>query len=239
MQTFKSLLALCRVSNLPTIWMNVLTAVLLTAHTTGQPMAPGIVILLALALSAFYCGGMGLNDLCDRHWDAEHQPFRPIPAGRVSVALAWSVTATLFAAGFALLLLAPNLRALPAGLVLLGVIAAYDRFHKQHPATVLLMAAARLLVFIVCAEAIAGRVSNEVWIAGTLQFGYTMLITVVARHEHTRSKRYPFPVIPRMIAGMAVLDGLVLSVLISPIWLIPGLIAALLTHVGQRFVRGD
>lgn len=239
MQTFKSLLALCRVSNLPTIWMNVLTATLLTAYATGESVTPGIVLLLALAMSMFYCGGMGLNDLCDRHWDAEHQPFRPIPAGRVSVSLAWRVTAALFAGGLILLLLAPNIRALPAGIVLMIVIAAYDRFHKQHPATVLLMAAARLLVFVVCAEAIAGRVNNAIWIAGGLQFAYTLLITVVARHEHTRGKRYPFPVIPRMIAGMAILDGVVLSAMISPLWLIAGLVAALLTHVGQRYVRGD
>ena len=119
------------------------------------------------------------------------------------------------------------------------MIAAYDRYHKRHPATVLLMAAARLLVFVVTAEAIAGQVGALVWIAGSLQFVYTLLITVVARHEHARGKRYAFPLIPRMIAGMAVLDGLVLTALVSPLWLIAGFAAALLTHFGQRYVRGD
>ena len=37
----KTLLALCRVSNLPTVWMNVLTAVVLT----GADVGPGVVAL--------------------------------------------------------------------------------------------------------------------------------------------------------------------------------------------------
>jgi 4-hydroxybenzoate polyprenyltransferase len=237
--SLKSILALCRVSNLPTVWMNVLTAAVLTAHASSQPIAPSLVIMLAVALSAFYCGGMSLNDLCDRHWDKEHQPFRPIPAGRVSVALAWVVTLVLFATGVVLLLLAPNIRGLGAGILLLAVIVAYDRYHKRHPAAVFLMATSRLLVFIVTAEAIAGRPADAVWLAGGLQFGYTLMVTLVARYENSRGKRFSFPVIPRMIAGMAVLDGIVLSLLVSPIWLIAGLTAAVLTHVGQRYVRGD
>lgn len=235
----KSILTLCRVSNLPTVWMNALTAVVLTADATRQAVMPGDIILLALGLSALYCGGMSLNDVCDRHWDAEHQPFRPIPSGRVSLRQARLITLTLFAGGLALLLLAPDIRGLWAGFVLLAVIFLYDRYHKRHPATALLMAAARLLVFIVCAEAVAGRVSDGVWIAGGLQFCYTLLITVVARHENTRRVRYRFPLIPRMIAAMAVLDGLVLAVMVSPLWLAAGFAAALLTHFGQRYVRGD
>ena len=95
----KPILALCRVSNLPTVWMNVLTAVVLTADALNQLVVPGNVILLMLALSALYCGGMCLNDLCDRHWDADHQPFRPIPSGRVGLRQAHIITGRNRAAG--------------------------------------------------------------------------------------------------------------------------------------------
>ena len=57
----KPILALCRVSNLPTVWMNVLTAVVLTADALNQLVVPGNVILLMLALSALYCGDMCLK----------------------------------------------------------------------------------------------------------------------------------------------------------------------------------
>ena len=182
---------------------------------------------------------MSLNDLYDRHWDADHQPFRPIPSGRVDLRQAQIITVTLFAGGLVLLLFAPNIRGLWIGFVLLAVIYLYNHYHKQYPATVLLMATARLLVFLLCAEAVSGQISIGVWIAGSLVFCYTLLITVIARHENNRQVPYRFPLIPRMIAGMAVLDGLVLAVMVSPQWFVVGFAAALLTHFGQRYVRGD
>jgi 4-hydroxybenzoate polyprenyltransferase len=235
----RSILALCRVSNLPTVWMNVLTATVLTGHAIGREMPSEAFLLLAAALSGFYCGGMSFNDLCDRDWDAERQPFRPIPSGRVTVATARAVTVILFGGGLALLWLTPDIRGLAAGFFLLVVIFLYDRYHKRHPGTVLLMAAARLMIFVVCAQALAGRVTGGVWVAGGAQFVYTLLITAVARHEYSRGVPYRIALIPNMIAGMAVLDGSVLAVLVAPAWLGAGVAAALLTRFAQHFVRGD
>jgi len=232
---WKTLLALCRVSNLPTVWMNVLTAVVLS----GADVSPGVVVLLMASLSAFYCAGMSLNDVCDHAADAESQPFRPIPAGRISLTGARVVTGVLFVAGFGLLACAPERTAFGPAVVLLALIVGYDVLHKAHAATVVLMAATRLMVFVVAAWAVAGTASAVVIAAGVLQFGYTLLVTVVARYENTRGRRYPFPVIPRMIAAMALVDGGVLTLWVSPWWLVPGLGAALLTHIGQRYVRGD
>jgi 4-hydroxybenzoate polyprenyltransferase len=104
---------------------------------------------------------------------------------------------------------------------------------------VLLMAACRALVFVVCAQAVVGRVPVLVAAAGAIQFGYTLLVSVVARSENARQARFGFPVIPAMIAGTGVVDGLFLAVWIAPGWLVAGLAAALLTLLGQRVVRGD
>jgi 4-hydroxybenzoate polyprenyltransferase len=219
--------------------MNVITAAVLVGYAAPQPGSWTVVALLVVALSVFYCGGMSLNDVCDYTWDKEHQNFRPIVAGKITLTQARVISAALFAIGFVLLALAPNVMGLAYGFLLFAVIYAYNYFHKAHASSVLLMAAARALVFVVAAQAIAGELNVWIYTAAGLQFAYTLLLTVVARHENTRGKPYSGPVIPRMIAGMALVDGLLLAILIAPLWLVLGAVMALLTRFGQRYVRGD
>lgn len=239
MPAFKTLLALCRVSNLPTVWMNVVAAVALTSGQMGEPFAGGVAALVVLAMSAFYAGGMAFNDYCDRHWDAQHQTFRPIPSGRVSARFALLLSAGLFGAGLALVSLAPNSTGLVAALALLVLILAYDCLHKRHWATVVLMAGTRLGVFAVAALSLADTLSPVVVTLALVQFFYTLLVTVVARLESRRPGGYGFPVIPTMIAGMGVIDGAVLAVAVSPYWLLAGAATFFLTRWAQRYVRGD
>jgi 4-hydroxybenzoate polyprenyltransferase len=215
--------------------MNVLTAVVLA----GGEGFSALTLLLAVSLSGFYCGGMCLNDLFDRVHDSEHQPFRPIPSGRVSVGEARGTASLLLGAGSVLLAFTPHPNALVPGLVLLATIAGYNRLHKQHAWTVLLMAACRTLIFVVCAQAVAGAVTPLVLAAGFVQFGWTLLVTVVARAENARATRFEFPPIPYLIASMAIVDGLFLAITVSPAWLAAGIAAAVLTLLGQRIVRGD
>ena len=229
-----AILALCRVSNLPTVWMNVVAAAVLT----GSDQAAAV-ILLAASMSAFYSGGVALNDLLDREWDAREQPYRPIPSGRVTVGQARLTTYVLLGLGVGLLLLAPFPAALLPALVLLGLIVTYDRFHKQYSASVLLMAACRLMVFAVSSWALAGTVVVWALAGGSVCFAYTLLISVVARHENTRGRPYAWPVVPRMIAGMSLVDGAFVGAVVAPLWVLAGLAAALLAHLAQSWVRGD
>jgi len=236
----KSVLALCRVSNLPTIWMNVIAAAVLVGYAHQLPVSWGVVAMIAVAMSAFYCAGMSLNDVCDYTWDKQHQPYRPIVEGKVSLTQAKAITFVLFAVGFDLLALAPSYAGLIYSLALFAVIYAYNVFHKQHSSSVFLMAGARALVFVVTAQAIVGEFSVWVLIAAGLQFVYTLSLTLVGRHESKRGKPYSGPVIPRMIAGMALLDGIVLALVTAvPVWLALGVAMAFLTRFGQRYVRGD
>ena len=87
-------LRLGRISNLPTVWTNVLVGVMLG----GGSLADSRLALLMVALSLFYVGGMFLNDAFDRDFDAKHRPERPIPSGQVSAH-------EVFIAGFGLLAL--------------------------------------------------------------------------------------------------------------------------------------
>lgn len=235
----KSVLALCRVSNLPTIWMNVITASVLISSADKQPVNWLVVVMLAVAISAFYCAGMSLNDACDYKWDQQHQPYRPLVEGKVSLAQAKIITLFLFGVGFALLAVAPSYSGLLYSLALFVVIYGYNVFHKKHSTSVFLMAGARLLVFIVTAEAIMGDLNSSVIMAALFQFAYTLALTLVGRHESKRVRPFAGSVIPRMIAGMAVLDGIVLAIFVFPVWLALGVVMALLTRFGQSYVRGD
>jgi 4-hydroxybenzoate polyprenyltransferase len=237
-------LALCRVSNLPTVWMNVLTAALLCGWPLAGPQGAAPVLLMMVTLSCFYCGGMALNDLCDRTHDALHQPFRPIPAGRIGVGQAWSTTCLLFGLGLAALLALPAPAGFGAGfaaaLALLAVICAYDYLHKAHASSVLLMACARLLVYVVTAAALTGTVAPQVWLAALIQAGYVLALTAVARAEHRApGGRYGWPVVPWLIALMPLVDGLLAAWWAGLPWLAAGVLATVLTRLGQRRVRGD
>lgn len=236
----KPLLALCRISNLPTVWMNVLTAMVLVDFAIPGTVQWCWFPLLALALSAFYCGGMVLNDLCDYQWDKQHQPYRPLVAGGVTIKTAVIIACALFLIGFSIIAFAPfALPGLLAAAALFLAIVIYDVFHKKTAASILVMGLARALVFVVALMALTGQWLGWVLMAAALQFGYTLLLTFVARYEHIRGKPYAGPVIPRMIAAMAVLDGVVLAVVVTPVWLLAGAALALLTRFGQRYVRGD
>ena len=67
-------------SNLPTVWTNTLAGVTLAGRRRRRRAAW---LLLALAFSLLYTGGMYLNDAFDRDIDARERPERPIPSGRV------------------------------------------------------------------------------------------------------------------------------------------------------------
>jgi len=235
LKNVKAYLDLCRVSNLPTVWTNVLAGVILS-----DGVFPGdTFLLLGASLSLFYSGGMCLNDICDRKVDVQKRPSRPIPSGRISLTHAWFFTSLLFLAALCLLAAAPHRSAMFPGLLLLAVIVGYDTLHKASYPSVLLMAACRLLIFVVCSVGVTGALSLSPTVAGLIQFCYVLLISVVARQENSRARPFLFPVVPSMIAGISLLDGIVLAAVASPAWLAAGLVGMVLTLLGQKYVRGD
>ena len=226
---------ICRVSNLPTVWTNVLAAILITTHELSIQNF----FILAFSMSLFYSGGMSLNDICDVDIDRVKKPFRPIPSGRISVKQAYSLTIMLFLFAIFLLLLVPYKKAIWGGVFLLIAISAYNTFHKKHGWSVFLMASCRLMIFITSSLAVLGKVAFPVLIAGLLQFIYIIGVSVVARYEIKIKGGYSYPVIPGMIACISLLDGIVMAVMVSPEWLAAGIVGVILTLLGQKYVRGD
>ncbi|MBI5443174.1 MAG: UbiA family prenyltransferase [Deltaproteobacteria bacterium] len=228
-------LALFRASNLPTVWTNVAAALVLAQ----APSAPRVWGLFLLSLSALYAGGACLNDFVDRDLDRRWRPDRPLPSGRVSPSAALSAAVSLLVVGVALLAAAPSRAGLVPASLLAAVIVAYDLLHDRSPWAVYLMASCRFLIFPTVALAATARLPAAALAGGLAQFGWVWLISRVARAEKERERQFSYPVIPWMIAGISLLDGLLLSVFATPAWFPLGLAGALLALGGQRFVRGD
>ena len=100
MPSLSTLLRLGQISNVPTIWTNVLAGSVIAggaAHSEG-------IGLIAIAMTAFYVGGMYLNDFFDRAIDARDRPGRPIDAGEIHANSVMLIGFGLLAAGIALLI---------------------------------------------------------------------------------------------------------------------------------------
>ena len=173
-----TLLRLGRVSNLATVWTNVLAATVLAGASWQSPR----IAIIAVAMSGFYVGGMYLNDYYDRFIDARERPKRPIPAGDMS---AQAVAAI----GFGLLIVATVMMTLfglvpsALSLVLVAVIVWYDVVHKRNAFGPVVMGLCRGLVYGAAAAAVAGTVSATIIIMALSMVAYVAGLTYAARQE--------------------------------------------------------
>jgi 4-hydroxybenzoate polyprenyltransferase len=178
-------LQLGRVSNLPTVWTNVLAGVVLS----GAPYGLGRALPLMLALSLFYVAGMYLNDAFDAAYDRQHRPGRPIPSGAVLTSTVFAIGAALIGCGLLLLLalgLSPNgtgLRGFAGGLALTVAILIYDFWHKGNPIGPLLMGLCRVLVYVTTGASIAGILPRELLSAAAMALCYLIGLTYAAKQE--------------------------------------------------------
>lgn len=170
-------LILGRVSNLPTVWSNVLAAWLL-----GGGGSVGRCLWALAGGSLIYVGGMFLNDACDVEFDRAHRAERPIPAGQVVAAAVW-------AAGFGLLLAGwvcfarLGMAGMGFGLLLVVAVVAYDVVHKAVSFAPVLMALCRVLLFLAAGSAASEGIAGQtVWSALVLGL-YVVGLSYVARRE--------------------------------------------------------
>lgn len=199
---WRTALVLGRVSNLPTVWTDVLAGAALSG---AQPTAAAVVPV-SVAMSLAYVGGMYLNDAFDRGWDAKHRPERPIPAGLVAAR-------TVFTAGFAMLGLALLIllfgpgdgRAFAPGLVLAGLIVLYNIWHKGNPIAPLLMGLCRVAVYVIAARAASATMAPTLPVGAAFLLAYLIVLSAIARRE-TQNPRLP-ALVGWLIAGIAFVDG--------------------------------
>jgi 4-hydroxybenzoate polyprenyltransferase len=193
---WRSYLLLARVSNLPTVWTNVLAGMVTAAPLVEWP----VYLRVALAASLFYTGGMFLNDAFDEAFDRRSRPERPLPAGDVSRGEVLGVGCGLLAAGEALLLSHPYAALL--GLVLAAAIVFYDYRHKGSSVAPIVMGACRGLVYGIAGTS-AGIASATIAVGGAVMTTYVAGLTVVAKMAGARARW----LVPMLIAGIALVDA--------------------------------
>jgi len=199
-------LRLARISNLPTVWSNVLAASVLAEGTELRCLA-----LVLLAMSALYTGGMVLNDAFDRNIDARERPERPIPSGAISTETVWLLGCALLAAGVALLALFGVASAL-GGVVLAGLVLLYDAWHKGNPLSPLIMGACRALVYLGTALAIGPALPPSVAFAAAALMLYVAGLTRAAKGGTFQSLETWWPAALLGIpAAVALIEGYNLS----------------------------
>src|SRR5882757_5273910 len=138
--SLSTLLRLGRISNLPTVWTNVIAGLVVAGSVQPDKFA-----WIASAMTAFYVGGMYLNDFFDRSIDARERPGRPIPAGEISAGAVSAIGFGLLAAGVVLMFpFGPGAAA--CALLLAASIVLYDVWHKANMLSPLVMGACRALV---------------------------------------------------------------------------------------------
>lgn len=182
-----TLLELGRVSNLPTVWSNVLVAYAVAAGPLRMQLLP--LWSAAAAGTCLYVGGMFLNDVFDAEIDAKERPNRPIPSGRATRADVAFVGAALLVAGLALSalpgLVEPELGfgSLFAATLTAVLVVAYDWVHKRAAWSPLLMGGCRAGLYAM--GAFAATSTPPVAIAGLAAalFAYVVGLTHVARFE--------------------------------------------------------
>lgn len=221
-------LTLSRPSNLPTVWTDVLAG----AVIAGGALGVSKLALLMLAGSIFYCAGMILNDAFDRDIDARERPERPIPAGRVLPAVAFTVgflwlAAAIYAAYFA----APKLWTLLAAVVLAAAIVLYDMRHKKNPVAPFIMGLCRALLYVLAAVAVAppGTELHAITLVALPAFAlwaWVVGLTYVARAEAKGQ-------VPKLALALLSVPTILAGVSTERDWITIGMIIALVLWTGR------
>ena len=181
-ETLRAYTELLRISNLPTVFSNVLVGAAL--GVSGAEIPWEITAHCAVAVLFLYLAGVACNDAVDAEWDAAARPERPIPSGRLSQRQAYTITVTGFLLGLAVFA-SIGLIAFGIGTLLVAVITLYNLLHKRLAASVVFVGAARGLVYLAAAAAGGGTLndSRPFWFVLAL-FAYTTAFTMMARSEH-------------------------------------------------------
>ena len=220
-------LLLARVSNLPTVWTNVMAA-LFAAGVWPDPFG-----LTAAAMSLFYMGGMFLNDAFDAPFDAASRDDRPIPAGDVPRSEVFIAGFVLLLGGELLLIRQPHpIPALGWGLALAGAITFYDFRHKGRWFGPVVMGLCRALIYCIAAAGATGAVPTTVIVAAVVMWAYVIALTVVAK---TAKLGYA---VPWLIAGICLVDAVMIAMAGDPNHAMIAATGFVLTVLFQRIVPG-
>lgn len=154
--------------------------------------APTLAMLL-VASALLYAAGMVLNDVFDADLDSRERPERPIPSGRVSLAMAgkfgWSLLFAGVAVGSASVFFTGHLRPGVVAALLAIAIVAYDAWLKRTPLGPLAMGACRTLNVLLGMNAVDATLHAEHWLVAGAIGVYVAGVTWFAKQENEQSSR--------------------------------------------------
>ena len=222
-------LQLSRISNLPTVWSNVLVGTAIASGTGAIDIR--ITLITILAISLFYVGGMAQNDLFDLAIDTEERPDRPLPSQTLTPNEVHLYITFCFTVGFALIAFTNREAILPTVFLLL-CITAYNRRHKHWNASLIFMGLCRALIYYIAAAVVEPSLINKFTIPLTL-FAvllaiYIIALTLVAQKEAKGSLGYrrwlawsiiAIPFIAHFFVTHDFTPALIISGIVLPLWL--------------------
>ena len=185
----RTLLALGRVSNLPTVWSNCLAGWWLGGGGDVWKLP-----FLLPGVSALYTGGMFLNDAFDAEFDRQRRQERPIPSGKISAKLVWRLGVGQLALGVLLLWFCGKVAAV-AAVILALLILLYDATHKLFTASPWLMGACRFWVYVIAGAAGVDGLNGLAIFGGAALAFYVVGLSYVARRESLRGRVRPWPLL--------------------------------------------
>ncbi len=221
--SFLAYARLVRLPNVFTAMADITLAALVVGALPGHALE---FLLLLLASSCLYCGGMVWNDYFDLEQDSRERPFRPLPSGKISLRAAAGLGAVLLLAGVGFAVLAglpgETFRALPAVLALLLVVAIflYDGWLKRTPVGPVAMGVCRFLNVLLGLSVVVGGVSAGGVLLALVVGLYIVGVTWFARTEAAESSQAQL-----QAAAAVMLAALVLALAIPA--------------VGKAALRGD
>ncbi|HVU28500.1 MAG TPA: UbiA family prenyltransferase [Verrucomicrobiae bacterium] len=232
-RTFRTLLILGRVSNLPTVWSNCLAGWWLSGGGNVWKLP-----LLLLGTSFLYVSGMFLNDAFDAEFDRQRRVNRPIPSGAISLDAVWRFGWAWMVLGVLCLLLLGKIAAALAVALAVSILI-YNAAHKYITASPWLMGLCRFWVYVIAGTTGADGLNGwPVWCGVALAF-YIVGLSYVARRE---SFRGPIPYWPLIFLAAPVLWAMVMNAgeyRVPAIWLSLILILWIAFCTRQIFQAGE
>lgn len=156
LEGLRALPILGRVSNLPTVWSNLIAGWTLADEPRSGLVLAGYngpnetiwpLLFVLIGGSFLYIGGMYLNDFCDAAFDARYCPARPIPSGKFSRRTVGLLAALWFTAGLAYFTSFGPVT-IGVALLLIATIVLYDFHHKNVAWAPLVMGFCRCLLYL-------------------------------------------------------------------------------------------
>jgi len=207
-ELFRAYLELVRAPNVFTAMADVVAGFLFANPfmTSDQGL---ILALLVGASSCLYAAGVALNDVFDADLDFLERPERPIPSGRIPLAVARRLGHGLLVAGVILAGTAAGLTGTPRtgilGLVLAGCIVLYDGVLKRTPLGPLAMGTCRTLNMLLGMSACLLPWGPGHWLAAASIGVHIAGVTWLARNETGAASRWQLPLATVVIvAGITI-----------------------------------